>query len=206
MVTAVVWILLGVITAMIAKQRNRNVWYWLLIGFGTGLFGILIIYLLDPLPADKSKVPINKKAMAAIITTCVIFGGVFAVSFYQGFTSAYNSATYNTDTTAEHMKFVSRHVFLQMDNGPVQDRAFDQDIRIDIYNDRVYVHSDTPQLYMLKRKIKTEADHVMYDATDADGNDVIVAVYYHTGGTLSLILTGVDGKNMKVGYTMVKAE
>jgi len=203
MITAMVWILLGIITAMIAQKRNRNVWYWLLIGFGTGLFGVLIIYLMDPLPTDKSKVPINKKAMIAIIVTCIIFGGVFAVSFYQGYTGA------SITTSPGPLSMISYKLTIQMGDAEAETRTFDSGIPIVIYNDQVYVHSDKPQRYALQKQLSGDADHVMYSATDIEGRRVNLAVWYpHYTGTKEfiLIIAGAEGKDMKIGYTMVKAE
>ncbi len=46
----------GVICASQAGKKNRNEFAWLLIGFAIGIFGLILLYLLDPLPGPGQKV------------------------------------------------------------------------------------------------------------------------------------------------------
>jgi hypothetical protein len=49
-------IISGVICASQAGKKNRNEFVWLLIGFAIGIFGLILLYLLDPLPGPGSDV------------------------------------------------------------------------------------------------------------------------------------------------------
>jgi MFS family permease len=64
-------IISGVICAFMASKKNRSEFGWLLVGFLIGIFGLILLYILDPLPGATqtvrtiSRVPEKKCPMCA---------------------------------------------------------------------------------------------------------------------------------------------
>lgn len=54
-VTLIVWIALGVITANLAKQRGRDPFIWFFIGTVFGLLGMLLLFILPNLSSEEVK-------------------------------------------------------------------------------------------------------------------------------------------------------
>ncbi len=51
----IIWVLMGLWTAHIAKNRNRNQVYWGIAGVLFGIFAVLIVFLSPTIPPKEEK-------------------------------------------------------------------------------------------------------------------------------------------------------
>ena len=49
----VLWILSGIVAAIVAAQKNRNAFGWLILGFFFGLFALIAVACLPKLPPKQ---------------------------------------------------------------------------------------------------------------------------------------------------------
>ena len=47
-----IWIAFGIVTALAAQSRGRDVWLWLGIGMMTGVFGLIAVLVMDDVNDD----------------------------------------------------------------------------------------------------------------------------------------------------------
>lgn len=59
----VIWVFLGIITAMVASNKNRSTFLWLILGLLFGIFSLIVILILKPI---KDPVPVKKVVKKAM--------------------------------------------------------------------------------------------------------------------------------------------
>ncbi len=57
MLVICLWLFCGIICAVMASNKNRNVPGWLFIGFIFGIFAVILLAVMKSLPADASTAP-----------------------------------------------------------------------------------------------------------------------------------------------------
>ena len=70
-----VWLLCGILAAMVANAKHRSVIGWLLLGTLTGIFGLLAIAGMPALVADGPRVP-HGSSSRDFVTLIAIVGGM----------------------------------------------------------------------------------------------------------------------------------
>jgi hypothetical protein len=66
----IIWVIIGAITANLAKQRGRDPYVWFLVGMVLGLFGILALFILPK--AKRSDVPNPHVVIPTVIVPEVV--------------------------------------------------------------------------------------------------------------------------------------